>query len=268
MNQRTFTALLLLFSFTFLGYGQTESPYETSWTKDGIWVGTGLGLNVLGLKLIQDKEPLTDNQLRSLSKEDIPAIDRWAAGNYSEDLDQLSYYPFYGSFAVPFVMMLADNEMRPHAGQITVLFVETMATTGALFTITAGAIDRERPLVYNENLSDDERRQAKHRRSFFAGHTAATASASFFAAKVFHDFHPDSPWRPVVWTAAAAVPAWVAYLRLESGKHFLTDNLVGYGIGAAVGILVPELHKKKKENLDLYPAMGVDYQGVGMTYRF
>lgn len=262
--------LLLIFSIHLTSYSQNkkDSPYQTNWAVDGTWVGVSLGLNGLGFKLIQNKEALTDEELSNLSKEDIPSIDRWAAGNYSEDLDDLSYYPFYGSFAVPLVMMVADSKMRSNSGQVSLLFLETMATTGALYTITAGAINRERPLVYNESLSDDERRKAKHRRSFFAGHTAATASASFFAAKIFHDFYPDSPWRPAVWTAAAAVPAWVAYLRLESGKHFLTDNLVGYSIGAAVGILVPELHKKKNENFDVYPAVGIDYQGIGVGYHF
>lgn len=267
MTKNLSLIILLVFAVSFSSYSQKDSPYELSWAKDGTWVGVGLGLNGLGFKLIQDKEDLTAQELSEISKDDVPGIDRWAAGNYSENADNISYYPFYGSFAVPFVMMLT-KDYSPHAGQISVLFIETMATTGALYTITAGSINRSRPLVYNESIPDNERRESGARRSFFAGHTAATAAATFFAAKIFNDFNPDSWARPYVWTAAALVPAYVGYLRLEAGKHFLTDNIVGYSIGALSGILIPELHKKKHSNLSLYPAAGRDYQGLSLNYSF
>lgn len=267
MNRNNFLIFLIIISFSLNSYGQNESPYKTSWAVDGTWIGIGLGLNGLGFKLIQDKEDLTAEELASISKDDVPAFDRWSAGNYSERADEVSYYPFYASFATPVIMMFTKNQ-RSHAGQISVLFIETMATTGALYTISAGSINRSRPLVYNENLPDNERRESGARRSFFAGHTAATASATFFAAKIFNDFNPDSWARPYVWTAAALVPAWVGYLRLEGGKHFLSDNIVGYAIGAASGILIPELHKKENSNLSLFPTMGRDYQGLSMSYSF
>lgn len=267
---RKYSALLLLiFSTNFFSYAQnnSDSPYETSWAVDGTWVGVGLGLNGLGFKLIKDKEPLTPEELQAISKDDVPGFDRWAAGNYSKRADNISYYPFYGSFAVPFVMMLTDQQ-RPHAGQISVLFIESMATTGALYTITAGLVDRSRPMVYNEDLSNDLRSEPAARRSFFAGHTAATATATFFAAKVFNDFNPDSWAKSYVWTAAALVPVWVGYLRQEAGKHFISDNIVGYGIGALSGILIPEVHKKENSQLSVYPAMGSEYQGLSMSYTF
>ena len=244
-----------------------DSPYELNWPVDGSYIAGTLGLNALGFKMIQDIEPLTEQQVLALSKDDVPGIDRWLAGNYSEDANTLSDYPFYGSLAVPFVMMLT-NDYRSHAGQISVLFVETMATTGALFTITTASVERSRPLAYNQDLSIGDRGEAGARRSFFAGHTAATASATFFAAKVFNDFNPDSAARYYVWAAAAIVPAGVGILRSKAGKHFLTDNLVGYAVGAASGILIPEFHKKKNENLSFYPSFGSEYKGLSFSYQF
>lgn len=269
-------------SISFSSYSQTfsstsgenfESPYKTSWAVDAPWVGVGVGLNVLGVKLIQDKEALTVDEMNALSKDDVPGIDRFIAGNYSPRADKISYYPFYGSFAVPFVMMIADENMRSNAGQLSVMFIESMATTGAMFTITAGLVDRPRPLTYNTSVPEEERREGGAQRAFFAGHTAATASATFFAAKIYNDFYPDSAAGPYVWTAAAVVPAYVAYLRAEAGKHFLTDNVLGYVVGAASGILIPELHKKKDRNFGLTPAMGIDvqgneYQGLSLQYSF
>ncbi|HET8753221.1 MAG TPA: phosphatase PAP2 family protein, partial [Salinimicrobium sp.] len=199
--------------------------------------------------------------------EDINSIDRWVAGNYSPEADELSYIPFYGSFAMPFVMMLTKNE-RNHAGQISMLFLETMATTGALYTISAGTVARSRPLVYNENVPLDERLESGAQRSWFGGHTAATAAATFFTAKVFADFNPDSWAKPYIWAAAIAIPAWVAYLRTISGKHFLTDNLTGYAVGALSGILIPELHKKKNSDINFSTFVGDEYKGFSLSYSF
>tara|TARA_R100000935_G_scaffold58647_1_gene96784 strand:+ start:1870 stop:2715 length:846 start_codon:yes stop_codon:yes gene_type:complete len=268
--------LLAVCLITFTGFSQEkkESPYETDFVKDGIWITSTVGLNVLGVKIIQEKDNLSLAKLNSLSKDDIWGIDRWAAGYNSEQANSDSYIPFYASFVAPFAFLLNKNE-RGHAGQISVLFVETMATTGALFTITAGLVEKSRPLVYNESLSVEERIDSDEQRSFFAGHTAATAAASFFAAKVFNDFNPDSPFKPLVWGIAAAVPASVGYMRIKAGKHFLTDNLIGYGIGAAAGILIPELHKKGNKNLQIYPTSSFNQgiynfssQGLALNYKF
>lgn len=35
-----------------------------------------------------------------------------------------------------------------------------------------------------------------------------------------------------------------AYFRIEAGKYLLTDNLLGYPVGATMGVVVPQLHKK------------------------
>lgn len=277
---RNFIALFLLFAFSLSTYsqntstqsGNNESPYKTSWAVDAPYLGLSIGLNVLGFKFIQEKDPLTLEEMNDLDKNDVPRIDRFLAGNYNERADDISYYPFYGSFAVPVIMMLTPD-LSPHAGQISVLFVESMATTGAFFTLSAGLIDRPRPLTYNTSLPDELRTEASAQRSFIGGHTAATASATFFAAKIYNDFYPDSRAKPYVWTAAAVIPAYVGYLRSKSGKHFLTDNIAGYVVGAASGILVPEFHKKKNENFRMTPTMGVDlrgneYQGISLGYRF
>ena len=262
----------LLFSFSDI-HSQTtadpqfDSPYELNWAVDGPYLGTSIGLNVLGFRLIQEKDALTMDELENLSREDVFILDRWAAGNVSPDADELSYIPFYGSFAMPLLFLLSENE-RNHAGQISVLFVESMATAGALFTISAGAIHRSRPLVYNEDLPLEERLENDAQRSFFAGHVAATGAATFFFAKVFNDFNPDSWAGPYIWAAAAVIPAWVAYLRIESGKHFLTDTMLGYGVGALSGILIPELHKKGNENLSVNPSFGKYHKGISINYRF
>jgi membrane-associated phospholipid phosphatase len=127
--------------------------------------------------------------------------------------------------------------------------------------------------VYNTNESLDRRLNASGQRSFFSGHTSVTATATFFVAKVYQDFNPNSPGLPYIWAGAITLPAAVGALRIEAGQHFLTDVLLGYVIGASVGYFVPELHKKRNKSLSLTPInslnfIGESYQGLSLKYRF
>ena len=276
--QRIFLFVLILVNFQItaqtysLQRETSTSPYELNWAIDGPWIGTGLGLTIYGTTLISDKDRLPESELATLDKNDVMALDRWAAGNYDEDLDRISYIPFYAAFGTPLLLLLGEDE-RHNAGQIAVLYLETMATTGALYTMTAGLVDKSRPYVYNADLPTEERTNKGAQRSFFAGHVAATGSATFFFAKVFHDFNPGHWARPYIWTAAALVPAWVGYLRIQSGHHFLSDTIVGYIVGMASGILIPELHKKRDRDINFSTSVGRDlmgrqFQGIKLSYQF
>lgn len=274
--------LLFLFKISFGAIAQSdstsssknESPYTTRFAVDGPIIGAGLGLTFLGFKGIQNKDALTDQQVNALSTKDVNGFDRFSAGWYSPAADDASYLPFYASFTYPVIGLLNKNT-RGKAGQVMVLYLETMATTGALFTMAAGYIVRHRPLVYDTRseadggASADKKKSKNSQRAFFAGHTAATTAASFFAAKVFSDFNPDSKLKPYVWGLATATSVSVGYLRLKAGQHFLSDNIIGFGVGAAAGFLVPHFHKTKNrvEGLAVQPAIGLGMSGMTMTYR-
>ena len=270
MKTIKYFAILTLSIFISNGsFAQSDSPYETSFKYDGPAVAAGLGLTYLGFTFIKNKDELSATEVQNISKDDVFFIDRFAAGNYSDKADKDSYIPFYASFAVAPIVALIDGKQRSHYGQVSVMFIETMSAAAASFTIAAGLVQRSRPLVYNTSLPVADRQDKDEQRSFFAGHTTATAAATFFAAKVFNDFNPDSKLKPYVWAAAAAVPALVGYQRLRAGKHFLTDNVLGYGVGMACGILIPQLHKKTNNtNLSVAPVVGFNYQGMGLTYKF
>ena len=258
----------------------SSSPYEWKWVRDGIWTGAGLGVSALGLSLIKQKEDLPEAERpkflteESLQKEidKLPFLDRWVAGNHNENANSISDIPFAISFAAPFVLLF-DDEINDHTGQYLGLYIESLATTAALYTITAGLVDRSRPYVYDNSgdTSNDRRFKNNGQRSFYSGHVAATATATFFAAKAYSDFNPDASGKVFIWGGAAVLPAAVGVFRMEAGQHFLTDVLLGYVLGAGTGILVPELHKRKNENIDVYPSSGTSFNGDsynGMAFRY
>lgn len=267
------TAILLVIVMNLFGQ-KAPSPYEWDWKVDGPWTGLSLLGSGYGLSLIINKKGINENQLQAIlnDKDNINFLDRWAAGNYSETAGKLSDIPFYLSFAAPLVLFF-DDEVNDNGGQVLGIFLESMATTGTIYGITAGFANRSRPYVYNEKLGLNRRLKNNGQRSFFSGHTAATATSTFFVAKVYQDFNPGSPGIPYVWAGAITLPALVGYLRIEAGQHFLTDVLIGYGVGALVGYFTPELHKVKNTSLGIEPTMATDFEGnlfpaFSLNYRF
>jgi membrane-associated phospholipid phosphatase len=244
------------------------TPYTVPLKRD-IPINIGLiGLNVLGVKIVNNKKDLTPAELATRTRDKVPFFDRGNLGYYDESIDKASYIPFYVSFAWPVVMMVADGDQTRHIGQVLDMYIETMAVTGAMFTLTDGLVNRSRPLVYGDNTPMDRRLTNNSQRSFYAGHTAATAASSFFTAKVFSDMNPDSKLKPFIWGAAVALPAVVGYMRYKSGQHFLSDNVVGYVLGAATGILIPQWHKtKKSDKMSILPSFAPGTQGVAILYK-
>lgn len=264
--------ILIVLIYTSSYAQQSTSPYEWKWVRDGIWSGAAFGTSAYGFILIQNKDGISEAELNNLNIDDINSFDRWSAGNSSETANKLSDIPFGVAFAIPFGLLLNDD-INDHTGQFIGLYLESLATTSALFTVTAGLVNRSRPYVYDENVDLDRRISSTGQRSFYSGHVAASATATFFAAKVYCDFNPDATGKGYIWAGAATIPALVGYFRLQAGQHFLSDILLGYGLGAVTGILVPELHKTKNASVDLSPTAGrnfrgEEYTGLSLRYKF
>ncbi|MDO8367025.1 MAG: phosphatase PAP2 family protein [Saprospiraceae bacterium] len=164
----------------------------------------------------------------------------------SEKAARASDVVFYAASLAP-VLLLADSKVRKESGAISVMYLETMTLTGGLTLMTKNLSKRPRPYTYNPNASISLKQRRDARQSFFSGHTSSTAAASFFAAKVWSDLNPGSKWKPVIWAAAAGIPAVTGFLRVRAGRHFFTDVATGYALGATVGWLVPVLHQSKDE---------------------
>ncbi|RSK37132.1 phosphatase PAP2 family protein [Hymenobacter metallilatus] len=261
--------LLLALGMSLVASGSTQaqkspSPYHTRFAVDAP-VSVGLGaLSITGLLLVQQKDGLTDAQLATLNKNDIPKFDRFSAGYYSDKAQTAGDLIVYPSLVLAPALLALDSEVRGRYGQVLGLYLQTMLAADASFTMSVGSITRYRPFLYGTQGGGD-RNSKIATNSFFAGHTAHTAASAFFAAKVYHDFNPGTTLEPLVWTAAALVPAAEGYTRLKAGKHFLSDNLVGYVVGATAGIMVPQLHKKKGRTLSIVPLQGINMNGYSYT---
>lgn len=244
---------------------QAPSPYHTRLAVDGPVILAEGAVSGFGLYRSMQRDGLSNAELVKLDKNDIPAFDRFSAGYYSEGYQTAGDLLCYPTLAIAPGLLALSPAVRSHYGQVAVLYLETVLAADALFTTSIGNIPRYRPYLYGPE-GGDLRNGHIATNSFFAGHTAHTAAATFFAAKVFHDFNPGSRAQPYVWTAAALVPAAVAFTRVEAGKHFLSDNIVGYAVGATMGVVVPQLHKvASRRGISLVPLQGVNVNGYSYS---
>jgi len=244
---------------------RAESPYHTRFAVDAPIIAGELAVSAFGLHRSMQRDGLNNTELARLNKNDVPRFDRFSAGYYSESAQTASDLLCYPTLVIAPGLLALSPAIRSHYGQTLALYVQTVLAADALFTTSIGNIPRYRPFLYGTE-GGDLRNGRIQTNAFFAGHTAHTAAATFFAAKVFHDYNPDSPAQPYVWGAAAAVPAAVAYCRIRAGKHFLSDNIVGYAVGATMGVVVPQLHKvASRRGISLSPLQGVNVNGYSYS---
>ncbi len=249
-----------------LGTIKAQSPYELNWKKDLSLYGLGIvGQATVYFTGVANLNDLTDEELEGLNPARINRFDRRATSMYSLRARSYSDVIFHSSYAFPLLFLL-DKKGRKGFLEIGVLAGETYLLTITSTFITKIAVQRIRPLAYNPDVPLDKRRSSGVRLSFFSGHTSSTSALSFFSAKVFSDHYPDSEWKPVVWSAAAILPAATGWFRVKGGKHFPTDVIVGYAVGALIGVAVPHFHLKKNKKVDL--SLSGNGSTIGLTMNW
>jgi membrane-associated phospholipid phosphatase len=255
---------LILMVFGPEAYGQRV--YNLRWQTETLLSGFGIASGGFGVVLGRHLSPLTPADILLLNRNQVFRIDRQATYWASKRAEKASDYLFYAATAAPLIMLI-NQHVRQEVVVVSVLYAEAIALTAGLTQCTKNMVLRSRPYTYNSAFALGKKEATDARKSFFSGHTSSTAVSCFFAAKVWSDFHPESRWRPVVWTAAAAIPAVTGYLRMRAGQHFFTDVAAGYLVGGAVGWLVPALHKKNglgKKGLSLFGSG----ENVGLVWQF
>ncbi len=218
------------------------SPYELTYKLDLPLATTGLGLNFAYFLMDRKTERLSEAYILALDRSNINAFDRSAAFNWSRPAAISSDALMFGAMAAPSILLI-DKNIRKDWQKLGVIWAQTMALNTGITNITKVLVKRTRPYVYNPSSASHYKHERDARYSFFSGHTSVTASMSFMTAKIFTDYNPGSKALPYIWAGAAVLPATTAFFRWKAGKHFLSDVLVGYLAGAAVGFIVPHLHK-------------------------
>ena len=245
---KRYFSLLAILLITQLGFSQ----YTLDKIKEPIYFGIGLGSAGISKNLLNKYPNLSDQEIQNflhVSPKTPFRFDDWAIKQSSYKAKKVSDILLYSSFIPPLLLLLdRPNEGEGNTlGTHAVLLAETITVNWGLTNLAKRAAKRPRPYMYNDNFdifSIEERRKKNSRMSFFSGHTSMVSAMYFLTAATFANYYPNSRWRPFVWGASISIPALTGFLRVKAGKHFPTDVLVGYAVGALIGgVLVPALHQ-------------------------
>lgn len=253
---------LLLFSGSTLLDAQAGGPYHFSVKRELLLGGSGVGTVLLG-SYLRDQVP--DVILGELELGNIPSFDRFAT-DYSSELARKASNRTRDFSSVMPALLLLGKASRKDAPKLLLLYAETVALRRGLTNIVKYTARRPRPYLYNPELDPSTVVGSGDREAFLSGHISGAAATGFFFGRVFSDYYPDSKLKPYVWGLAAGIPALTGFFRVRAGQHYPSDIIAGYALGAAVGWLVPTLHKKPIGRKGLTVSTGGN--GVYLAYRF
>lgn len=202
------------------------------------------------LRAVQGKPEITQAELDALNQEDVIGIDRIALRQDFSKHKQaaiISDYIFGAGQLAPLVLF-GWEKYRKDWIDIGLIYLEAQATQGLLYGYAPfgpTGVDRFRPRVFYEEAEFSSRTNGQQRSSTFSGHVSTTATGFYFLAKMIDDYNPGlNGGQKVLLYSAASVPSLVtAYLRVKAVKHYPTDTVIGLGVGALSGIMVPEFHR-------------------------
>ncbi len=217
-----------------------QRPYSIG-KKDILYGTLLLHFNVTGYQFYKNKSALTINEINALSINSISGFDRSATNHYNLSAAKTSDVLLYSSLASP-AFLLIDPAIRQDGWRVSVVYLEAISLTAAGVALIKAFVKRPRPFVYNPNAPLDKKLEPDAAASFLSGHTAMTSTAAFFAVRTWTRYHPNDN-AILMYSAAALVPLTTGYFRYQAGKHFPTDVLGGFLLGAINVFIVDALHK-------------------------
>ena len=221
--------------------------YALSGKLDGILGGIGILTSGTAYIMHAGVQSLTAEEIAGLDRADVNVFDRGATYNYSPGAKTGSDVFMFSSFLLP-ILPLLDKNMKDDQEKILLMYAEALLLSNGITQLSKGIALRTRPYVYNENAPFDQKTLSKARYSFYSGHVSTVSTLSFFTASVLNQYYRKRKFMPFIWSAAVLLPAATGYLRVRAGKHFPTDVIFGYATGAAIGVLVPNLHLMDRLN--------------------
>lgn len=228
-------SLFFLISWIGMAYGG-ENSFALHVKTEAPLLGIGMPLLGLGTFLSTHAKPPSSY---SQDPDQIFFMDRFAIHCRSSSADRV------GDMLVPVTVGFPLFFSKPSSFRVDFLMnLEAHLLSQGLARICKGLVPRARPYVYRSSANISERSAFQ---SFFSGHTTSAFTGVVLAGLVYQKRHPKSAKTKWVWISGLAMASGVAIARVASGEHYLTDVLVGAGVGAISGMVVASLHWRNPE---------------------
>jgi membrane-associated phospholipid phosphatase len=207
----------------------------------------------------------------AVKKQLAPAQCRWCATNALDDGVRSIFHPNVGvsglsgadtasnvawgaaavaTLGVDALLAWRDGAVADFPVDAVIVFEATFAAM-ALNQTVKFAVGRERPFVSHLSAEDKPLTAAPsdNNLSFFSGHATFTMSLAVATGTVARLRGYRMGW--LVWAVGVPFSLVTGVLRLAADKHYFTDVLVGWVVGAGIGFSVPWLFHQPDNSLAL-----------------
>lgn len=239
MKSTLFNVLILVMAF----WSGAQSPYEIVARKEIPTLGFGAVTLSYAMLLHKNHPRLTQQQVSAIDTTLLGLFDLPTIHYNNKSADRISNVMLalsFGSFGVPAL----DANMRSDYGTYFLMNTETLLNGIGVYGTFKNTVNRPRPYLCSPQDTACIQYSRGATSSFPSGHVTVTACNTFYTAKIINDNSNNLALKIGAWSTATVYPAVVGYLRVKSGKHYPTDVIAGYFIGAATGILIANIHRR------------------------
>ncbi len=200
-------------------------------------------------------EPLIEEEISNLSKDDIPFFDRWISFSPDAKLKDWSDYSVYLTIGST-LFLVYDEEY--YLDNLMVLS-EILIAQSAISKWTKTLSHRKRPFVYDSTISIEKKQQRNSQHSFYAMHSSTAFSTAVFGYYYYLDnYGSNIPVAILLFGSATAT----ATFRVASAQHFPSDVVIGTIIGSCISYIICKYHHEKKISLNF------GFNNIIITYKF
>ncbi len=215
------------------------SLYEVGSRTD--WAITGSALALSALPYLFESSVIKPRC--PCPPEEVPGWERGVIGNNSDGA--LLFTDVGLTLAVGLPVLFNWIELHRNLKGIfwedMFVYLQVLAINGALVSLTKALVQRPLPRSYSGDPAFVN--SAQGYRSFYSGHASVVTAALTATAWTVHWRHGRSAWP---WLILAGAGTAVAAGRVLGGVHFPSDVVVGFVTGAAIGTVVPLLHRRNQ----------------------
>ncbi len=256
-DNSVFFSVISVAFFFFFGSLKAENQFPLSYKLD-IPLILGSATLDLSANYYNDKyvDSLSLSQIANAKKDNIPFFDRFAVDMYDVSLKDLSDITAFANILLP---MFSSFFMQRE------YFVSDMVMYGEILFLQSGVAKwskyltkRNRPFVYNTDISFAKKQEKNSRHSFFSMHSSTAFSSAVFGSYLYQQ--RGGEYSTYFWIISLGLASSTATLRVASGSHFPSDVIVGAMVGSFIGYAIPYLHKKiNNERFSIYVASNSFY---------
>ncbi len=144
----------------------------------------------------------------------------------------------------------ARHDGRQENGPVdAILISQSMAIASDVTEVLKFAVGRERPFVHAlaPGAPAVSPPSAENNTSFPSGHATLAFAVVTSGGEIANlRGYRYAPW---IWRLGLPLATLTAYFRVAADRHYLTDVMMGAGVGSAIGIGVPYLaHRRKTDH--------------------